>query len=133
LALLVVAVAAVVTPLGLYDNVLPSRFPQQVPFPHHSDLSPMGYGTPPRSELGFNRKCGGLLPVVCPGSDTVISYSQNDTSMTANLPYGYASRSRARRFRAFSTFNGDHTPPSGTRTSTTVPPTLWVDTDNLPR
>jgi hypothetical protein len=92
LALAVIAVAAVITPLGLYDDILPGRSPQQVPFPYISDLSPMGYGTPPRSDLGFNRQCGFTLPVVCPGSDTVISYSGNDTSVTATLPYGYDSR-----------------------------------------
>jgi hypothetical protein len=92
LALAVVTVAAVVTPLGLYDAILPGRSPQQVPFPYISDSSPMGYGTPLRSDLGFNRKCGDFLPVVCPGSDTVITYSGNDTSITATLPYGYDSR-----------------------------------------
>lgn len=92
LALLVVTAAAIVTPLGLYDSILPGRSPQQVPFSYVSDLSPMGYGTPPRSDLGFNRWCGYAFPVVCPGSDTVISYSRNDTTFTATMPYGYDSR-----------------------------------------
>jgi hypothetical protein len=92
LTLLVVTTAAIVTPLGLYDSILPGRSPQQVPFSYVSDLSPMGYGTPPRSDLGFNRWCGDGLPVVCPGSDTVISYSRNGTTFTATMPYGYDSR-----------------------------------------
>jgi hypothetical protein len=92
LALLIVTAAAIVTPLGLYDTILPGRSPQQVPFSYVSDLSPMGYGTPPRSDLGFNRWCGDGLPVVCPGSDTVISYSRNGTTFTATMPYGYDSR-----------------------------------------
>jgi hypothetical protein len=92
LALLVVTAAAIVTPLGLYDSILPGRSPQQVPFSYVSDLSSMGYGTPPRSDLGFNRQCGFAFPIVCPGSDTVISYSGNDTTLTATMPYGYDSR-----------------------------------------
>lgn len=111
LALVVVAVAAVaavVTPLGLYDAILPGHVPQQVPFPYLSDLSPMGYGTPPRSALGFNRKCGGLLPVVCPGSDTVISYLGNDTSTTATLPYGYDSRIPQTKVQLFQSGLAEH-------------------------
>jgi hypothetical protein len=92
LALLIVTAAAIVTPLGLYDGILPGRSPQQVPFSYVSDLSPMGYGTPPRSDLGFNRQCGFDFLIVCPGSDTIISYSGNDTTLTTTMPYGYDSR-----------------------------------------
>jgi len=92
LALAILIAASVVTPLGLYDDVLPSRRPQQVPFPFINDTSPFGYGTPQRSNLGFNRHCGSHLPTVCPGSDTVINFSSNATSETANLPYGYNAR-----------------------------------------
>jgi hypothetical protein len=92
LALGVVGVAAVVTPLGLYEAVAPARLLQTVPFPYIADTGPMGYGTPPRSSLGFSRKCGGLLPVVCPGSDTIITYSSNATTSSADLPNGYDTR-----------------------------------------
>jgi hypothetical protein len=92
LALGLVAVAAVVTPLGLYETVAPARSLQTVPFPYIADTGPMGYGTPPRSSLGFSRKCGAYLPVVCPGSDTIISYSNNATTNTADLPNGYDTR-----------------------------------------
>src|ERR1700733_1387133 len=92
LALGVVAVAAIVTPLGLYETVAPTGFLQAVPFPYIADTGPMGYGTPPRSSLGFSRKCGGLLPVVCPGSDTIITYSSNATTSSAHLPNGYDTR-----------------------------------------
>jgi hypothetical protein len=92
LALGVVAIAAVVTPLGLYETVAPAGSLQTVPFPYIADTGPMGYGTPPRSSLGFSRKCGEFLPVVCPGSDTIITYSSNATASSANLPNSYDTR-----------------------------------------
>ncbi|KAJ4539556.1 hypothetical protein HRR80_007249 [Exophiala dermatitidis] len=81
----VVAVAAVVTPLGLYDDIAPSKEPQPVPFVYMADAGPMGYGTPPRSDLGFTRICGATLPVQCPGTTVAITYSGNDTYMEANI------------------------------------------------
>ena len=92
LALAVVAVAAVVTPLGLYETVGTETSPQPVPFPYVADIGPMGYGTPNRSSLGFSRVCGQFLPVACPGSNTVINYSSNDTTSSADLPNGYDTR-----------------------------------------
>ncbi|KAL2402668.1 hypothetical protein ABEF93_003030 [Exophiala dermatitidis] len=85
LAMGVVAVAAVVTPLGLYDDIAPSKEPQPVPFVYMADAGPMGYGTPPRSDLGFTRICGATLPVQCPGTTVAITYSGNDTYMEANI------------------------------------------------
>jgi hypothetical protein len=101
LALLIVTAAAIVTPLGLYDSILPGRSPQQVPFSYVSDLSPMGYGTPPRSDLGFNRQCGFDPLIVCPGSDTIIIYSGNDTTFTTTMPYGYDARIPRRKVQLF--------------------------------
>ncbi|EXJ94562.1 hypothetical protein A1O1_02958 [Capronia coronata CBS 617.96] len=85
LALGVVTVAAVVTPLGLHDEIVPSKTPQPVAFVYMQDPGPMGYGTPPRSDLGFTRTCGALLPVQCPGTTVAISYAGNDTYMEANI------------------------------------------------
>jgi len=81
----VITVAAVVTPLGLYEAVLPSTTQQSVAFTYVTDPSPMGYGTPPRSDLGFTRKCGDLYPVQCPGTTVEITYSGNDTDFEANI------------------------------------------------
>lgn len=63
-----------VTPLGLYQALLPAdvRTPD---FKYFLDTSPFGYGTPPRSNLSFNRLCGtGTLmfgPLPCPFTDDI--------------------------------------------------------------
>ena len=85
LALGLVAVAAVVTPLGLYDDIVPSKAPQLVSFAYVQDSGPMGYGTPVRSDLGFTRQCGNLLPLQCPGTTVEITYTGNETFGSANI------------------------------------------------
>jgi hypothetical protein len=85
LALGLVAIAAVVTPLGLYDDIVPSKTPQSVAFAYMQDPGPMGYGTPGRSDLGFTRTCGNLLPLQCPGTTVEITYFENDTYAEANI------------------------------------------------
>lgn len=86
LALLLLAVASVVTPLGLYDTVVPGTEMVPTPFGYQKDPSPFGYGTPARSGLGFNRRCGSRLPVACPSSDTVVIET---SSNERELPDGY--------------------------------------------
>ncbi|ETI21274.1 hypothetical protein G647_07619 [Cladophialophora carrionii CBS 160.54] len=85
LALGLVAIAAVVTPLGLYDDIVPSKTPQSVAFAYVQDPGPMGYGTPGRSDLGFTRTCGNLLPLQCPGTTVEITYFENATYAEANI------------------------------------------------
>lgn len=85
LALGLVTIAAVVTPLGLYEEILPSKEPEAVTFSYIQDPGPMGFGTPPRSNLGFTRICGGYLPAQCPGTTVEIITSGNDTFMSANI------------------------------------------------
>ncbi|XP_014561460.1 hypothetical protein COCVIDRAFT_22421 [Bipolaris victoriae FI3] len=64
-----VAVTAVITPLGLYDAMLSSK-PQRVPFSYAQDLTPFGYGSLPRNDMGFNRICGSPEgSMSCPGSN----------------------------------------------------------------
>ena len=75
-----IKVAAVVTPLGLYDTVAPSRRTQLHSFSYIGDIGPMGYGTPPRADLTFGRSCGDTLPLPCPGTPVNIQYSYNETS-----------------------------------------------------
>ena len=85
LALGLVTIAAVVTPLGLYEEILPSKEPELVSFSYVQDPGPMGFGTPPRSDLGFTRVCGGFLPAQCPGTTVEIVTSGNDTFLSANI------------------------------------------------
>ncbi|EER27888.1 hypothetical protein CPC735_032240 [Coccidioides posadasii C735 delta SOWgp] len=82
LILLIVGIAAVVTPLGLYDAVVPGTKMVPQPFQYQPDTSPFGSGTPPRSKLGFNRICGAFEPRACPGSKTVIKTTRNGTRAT---------------------------------------------------
>lgn len=63
LGLLLIAVAAVVTPLGLYEAIIPTNGNVAVPFTDLKDASPMGIGTPPRSDSPFSRSCGNFGPL----------------------------------------------------------------------
>jgi hypothetical protein len=88
-----IAVAGVVTPLGLYQTLLPAKA-IQAPFHYLKDNSPFGYGTPPRSNFSFSRICGtGSLftgPEPCPFSDTVaIVTNYPNESVGYDYPYGY--------------------------------------------
>ena len=56
-ALFLIAVAAIVTPLGLGDGFSPAKRPTLVPFTYLPDLSSMGVGTMPRTNLSFIRSC----------------------------------------------------------------------------
>ena len=88
MTLALIAIAGIVTPLGLYEALVPlGETPTQ--FQYVRDTSPMGYGTPPRSSLGFSRKCGSRLPERCPGSETIITFSKNGSHDIADLPFGY--------------------------------------------
>ncbi|KAK2750420.1 hypothetical protein FQN57_003900 [Myotisia sp. PD_48] len=88
-ALVVVAIAAIVTPLGLYDEIVPGVASEAQPFGYQKDPSPFGYGTPSRPTLGFNRVCGFLAPVACPGSKTVIVEEGDGRNVTYTFPTGY--------------------------------------------
>ncbi|KAL2813816.1 hypothetical protein BDW59DRAFT_167385 [Aspergillus cavernicola] len=88
-SMILVAVTGVVTPLGLFDALEPSGT-TVAPFVYARDNSPMGYGTPPRSDVGFNRRCGAWEPVACPGSNTeIISETSDNGTDGFHLPYGY--------------------------------------------
>lgn len=80
LTLLLISVAAIVTPMGLYDGLVLTKQMQPTTFMNLLDVSAMGYGTPPRSDLGFSRQCWGVFPVQCPGQTYVIT--QNETTAT---------------------------------------------------
>lgn len=61
--LLLIAIAAVVTPLGLHEEIVASNSNVAVPFTDLVDTSPVGIGTPARSSLGFSRACGNFAPL----------------------------------------------------------------------
>lgn len=89
LTLGVVSIAAIVTPLGLYDAVVPADDPVQQAFKYAPDPSPMGFATPPRSDLGFSRLCGFSTYTSCPSSNVVSNPTRENGVVTADYPYGY--------------------------------------------
>ena len=60
---LLIAIAAVVTPLGLHEGIVATDSNVAVPFTNLMDASPVGLGTPARSALGFTRSCGNFKPL----------------------------------------------------------------------
>lgn len=87
--LVLVAIASIVTPLGLYDAILPESETTPIPFHYVEDKTAMGLGTPPRSNLGFNRKCFNSYPVNCPGVHNAIIKTKNGSAYNFDLPDGY--------------------------------------------
>lgn len=50
-------------------------------FHYIDDFSPLGYGTPPRVDLPWSRRCGNFGPINCPGSNNNITTFQNATGV----------------------------------------------------
>ncbi|KAE8162963.1 hypothetical protein BDV40DRAFT_288063 [Aspergillus tamarii] len=95
----IISTAGIVTPLGLYDAVLPAPDTTPKTFKYIPDQSPMGDGTPPRHSLGFSRHCG---LYTCPGSNSNITVAGNldpetdrddewNITIPWNLTYAFAS------------------------------------------
>lgn len=87
-----IAIAGVVTPLGLYEALMTSDSVSS-PFRYIKDLSPFGYGTPDRSNLPFTRICSGVYTkyIPCPFTDTVALITTSTSTGNGNItfPYGY--------------------------------------------
>ncbi|KAL6243810.1 hypothetical protein RBB50_009244 [Rhinocladiella similis] len=96
---MIISIASIVTPIGLYDEVAADAQAQDVSFPYVADNGPFGYGTPPRSSLGFNRQCGVPTWRACPGSDTV--EIESDDSSSSEFPFGYNTRVPAEKIELF--------------------------------
>jgi hypothetical protein len=78
-AKILTAVAAVVTPLGLYQSIAPQS-PTSSQFHYVEDTSVFGDGTPSRNmTTRFSRICGGFGPVNCPHSHGNVTWSTNAT------------------------------------------------------
>jgi hypothetical protein len=56
------AIAAVITPLGLYETIEPAKTLRPVNFVRQSDEGSFGLVTPHRSDLGFSRDCTDQWP-----------------------------------------------------------------------
>ncbi|KAJ8118695.1 hypothetical protein OPT61_g386 [Boeremia exigua] len=77
--LVLIAVAAIVTPLGLYEGIVGEIESSPLAFHYLEDRSTFGYGTPPRTAASgvWSRICGSNFPIVCPNSPNNITYSRN--------------------------------------------------------
>lgn len=85
--LLLIAIAAIITPLGLYDHITPSRNQQIVNFVYVADQSAIGAGTPPRSSRGysFSRKCTDhATSRLCPGDSYLGNVTTTETVALTN-------------------------------------------------
>lgn len=67
-ASVLLAVAAIVTPLGLYSTVIEMEITDAA-FSYVRDTSPIGLATQARDTYRANRICGALSIINCPGND----------------------------------------------------------------
>ena len=81
------AIAAVVTPQGLYETIVVASQPEPRSFDYALDVSVLGAGTMPRSDLGFNRYCGGYPFWACPGAKLESSISESEWNETTEWEY----------------------------------------------
>ncbi|RPA88872.1 hypothetical protein L873DRAFT_1724180 [Choiromyces venosus 120613-1] len=87
IALIILAVAGVVTPLGLDEEITPS-FTEPVAFKYLKDTSTFGQGTNSRDGYLFSRLCGWTLWQNCPGTFGGYTYTANRTGMYLDGPDG---------------------------------------------
>ncbi|KAL1976221.1 hypothetical protein VTN31DRAFT_2503 [Thermomyces dupontii] len=74
------AIAAVVTPLGLYQTLVEDdELTENVSFHYIQDPSDFGYGTPPRVDLPWSRICGIRGSFECPNSFSNVTTFSNES------------------------------------------------------
>ena len=90
LMIIMIAVAGVITPLGLYSEAGFGRA-MSPRFQHARDESSFGIATPPRSNLSFNRECnwGGpgpiAIPEACPYTEGITILNETHFTLPNNL------------------------------------------------
>ncbi|KAH8585295.1 hypothetical protein B0O99DRAFT_749133 [Bisporella sp. PMI_857] len=93
-----ISIAAVITPLGLYQTLGHGKI-TQASFKYINDPSPYGYATPPRGNATFSRVCinelnsvtdtSNLVPRPCPFTDTEEIVVWLPTGVNYTYPYSY--------------------------------------------
>jgi hypothetical protein len=83
--LVLLAVTAIVTPLGLYEGIVADPAKENAVFHYIRDTTPMGYGTPPRTDTSWSRVCGGFGVLPCPNDNNEASSSRNSTTIQVNF------------------------------------------------
>ena len=97
LSTLLLSLASMITPLGLYESIAMNSRMENVEFSYAKDTSVFGDGTLPRPAEGLSRLCGAFQPVACPESGSTIVSSANSTGFTVSdrdviridVPSGY--------------------------------------------
>lgn len=82
---ILVAIAAIVTPMGLYETIVVSDSPTPSAFHYVEDESPFGQGTPPRTDMTWSRFCGAHTLVACPNSFSNVTFFSNSTGNYYNV------------------------------------------------
>ncbi|KAH7394721.1 hypothetical protein BKA66DRAFT_509547 [Pyrenochaeta sp. MPI-SDFR-AT-0127] len=83
--LVLIAVAAVVTPLGLYEGIVAEPTSTSEAFHYIRDTTPMGFGTPPRdSNSTWSRLCGAFLLVPCPNDNNAATVIDNKSGISVD-------------------------------------------------
>ncbi|KIV99780.1 uncharacterized protein PV09_08586 [Verruconis gallopava] len=83
LTALLLSLASIITPLGLYESIVASSSTELTPFAYAKDASVFGNGTLPRPAEGFSRLCGSFgPPIACPNSNSTIVSNVNSTGFT---------------------------------------------------
>lgn len=82
---ILVAIAAIVTPMGLYESIVASTTPTPSAFHYVEDDSPFGQGTPPRTDTTWSRFCGARTLVACPNSFSNVTFFSNTTGDYYNV------------------------------------------------
>jgi hypothetical protein len=91
-ATVLAAVAAIVTPLGLHESIVPESKATMQSFHYIDDngLFGLGLGTMPRNNsLGWSRICGAFGPSACPNSDNTIETFTNATGDYSHMDGPY--------------------------------------------
>lgn len=87
--LVLIALAAIVTPLGLYEGLVGRTEPTSQAFHYIKDPSTFGLGTPPRTAASgtWSRICGYASPYVCPNSPNKLTEFENATGSFVQSDY----------------------------------------------
>lgn len=85
-----IAIAGVVTPLGLYEALTTSESVRTL-FRYSKDISPFSYSTLDRGALPFTRICNGLYTeyIPCPFTDTVALITTSTSTGDGNITFLY--------------------------------------------
>ena len=94
---ILVAIAGVVTPLGLYDALEPNGKPIAPEFAYAVDTGVHGLATGPRLNHTFTRLCGGFrfaspAPFPCPGAADPVVMSSGGGWLNTTEPFGIQTR-----------------------------------------